>query len=308
MAKTNPSLSWSVIGTLAWFGLRKRPLTAEELAQVLLKQTSSPETIKNILDKDGRVAQQNGFYSLKDDEVRYPTPESLRYYRYKWWRLKLALGLIRHVPFVRMVGVLQTVADRTATEASDIDVLIIAEHGRLYLVRTLITLLLQMAGLRRHGEKITDRVCLSWFASTDHLDMAPITFPPYDILLLFLFAEMIPVLDEGGTYERFVATNGWVKTAIPAYAPRPVSPTPLSPFARWGERVLNGRLGSFLERRLMTWQQKRISENPANPDPDVRIIATESMLKFHEKERRRKDREAWEARMRALGEDPSLIH
>ena len=73
------------------------------------------------------------------------------------------------------------------------------------------------------------------------------------------------------------------------------------------ERLLDNPAGRFIEKRVMSWQRRRIAENPKNPDPYVEIIATESMLKFHEKERRRKDREVWEAEMLKLGEDPELI-
>lgn len=306
MSSSTP-LSWSVIGTLAWFGIRERALTVRETTELLLGRTATEVEVRKVLKEDSRILEHQGFYSLKGDTVHYPTAEATRWYRYKWWRLGAAINLIKHVPFVRMVGALQTVADRTATKKSDIDVFIIIEHGHLYFSRVLITFILQIAGLRRHGKKITDRICLSWYATTEHLDLEPISFKPWDPLLVFLFAEMVPVLDDRGTYGRFVDSNSWINRYLPGYAPKRVSIPEPSWLARAMERVFGGRIGGFIERGLMKWQTKRIAKNPKSDNPDVDIIATDKMLKFHEKEKRRVDREVWEARMKDLGADPALI-
>lgn len=300
-------LEWSVIGTLVWYGYRGRPLTVDELQRLLLKRTATRQELFRFLDKNVSIVKKHGYYSLAEFDVRYPDERSLRWYRYKWWRLGVAVGLLRHIPYVRMVGALQTVADKSATKRSDIDVFIVIKQGRLYLTRTLITGVLQLAGIRRHGNKITDRICLSWFISTDALDLRPITFEPWDPLLAWLFSEMVPVLDTERTYEQFVARNAWISDVIPAYAAKRLRAPEPSRFASIMERALDGRVGSFVERRLMKWQRKRIASRPPSSHPDVEIIATESMLKFHEKERRRLDRERWETKMKELGYDPSLV-
>ncbi len=305
-ARRQADLEWSVFATLAWYGVRGRPLTLPELQRFLLKNTATVEQLKPILH-DARIRHQEGYYFLEANKVRLPTPESLQNYRYKWWRLRLAVSILRHVPYLRMVGALQTMYDRTVVKPHDIDVLVIAKHGRLFTVRTLVTLSLLMAGLWRHGTRIANRIDLSWYATTAHLDMEPITRPPYDPLLVFLFAEMAPVFDEDDTYHEFVRANEWIRNYLPAYDGRPHTAARPSGLARAMERVLAGRTGTALERRLERWQLGRIAENPANPDPDVEIIATAKMLKFHEKERRRKDRETWEQTMQKLSFDPKLV-
>jgi hypothetical protein len=62
-----------------------------------------------------------------------------------------------------------------------------------------------------------------------------------------------------------------------------------------------------LEQRVSAWQQSRIRANQERPGSDVLIVATDRMLKFHEKERRKVYRTEWEDLMRKIGQDPRRI-
>jgi len=319
-----PPLDWSVAGTLAWFNLRGRALSVAELQRLLLRNTASEPELAATLAAMPEVTEQDGLYSLSATTVTFPSATTARYYRHKWRLAQQAANLVRHLPYVRMVSVVNTVADKTAKPRSDIDLFIVIEHGRLYLGRTLITGLLHVFGLRRHGTKIADRICLSWFASTTGMDIEPVTFPPYDLLLAFLFTEQVPLVDSGTTYERFMQQNRWIGEFVPAYESRSFHAKRPSLVSRGLELLLNNRFGQALETRLMHGQRQRIrrkssgaaavdSESVASAEAtnderaDVRIIATERMLKFHEKERRGVYRAEWESLMRRLGYDPLLV-
>lgn len=310
------SLDWSVVATLAWFGVLGRPLTIADLTRLALRERLDETEVTQSLRRLGKVISgRDQYFSLEGSQVRYPTDELERWYRYKWWRVRLAVGMFRWVPFIRLVAVANTLADRTADRDSDIDLFIIIEHGRLYSTRLLITALLQLAGLRRHGNRIANRLCLSFFATTENLDLEPIAFKPYDIYLAYWISEMTPALDEQQSFERFRAANRWVEQLVPRYHEVKHQAPSLSRVARWGERLAGGRLGNFLESRLAGWQRRRIAHKQpetaetveADERGDVRIIATDGMLKFHEKERRRVYREHWETAMRDAGFDPQRI-
>src|SRR5690348_6636397 len=113
---TNPSLEWCVLATLAWFAVLKRPLTVPELSRWLLKRKANQRQIAECLTRLGaQVRQRDGYWTLAGATVHYPDAESDRWFRYKWWRLGLAVKVLKWVPYVRLVAAANTVADRTAT-------------------------------------------------------------------------------------------------------------------------------------------------------------------------------------------------
>ena len=304
------------MGTLAWFSMLNRPLDLDNLHRLLLRHRVTREELEQKVTKLDEVERHGDLVSLKGASVREPDEEMLRWYRYKWWRVRLAVGLLRHVPFVRLVAVANTLADQTTGKNSDIDLFIVIEDGRMYLTRTIITFLLQVTGLRRTNKKIANRFCLSFFVTTESLDLQPVAFAPYDLYLAYWITELVPALDGAQTFERLRAANRWVEHFVPRYHETKFPPRGPSWVSKLAERLLRGRLTDKVEERLMRWQHARIrakapKEEPLPPEPDeradVRVIATDRMLKFHEKERRRVYRARWESEMRRRGYDPELI-
>lgn len=299
-----PPLDWCVAGTLAWFGILGRPLRLPELRRLLLKRTATDAELKAELKKLGdAVVERDGYYSLQGLPVQYPTPESERWFRYKWWRAHLAAGIMRRIPYVRMVAVGNTLADQTSSKDSDIDFFVVAKTGRIFTVRTLTVLAMQLAGLRRHGKKINNRICLTFYATDRHLDLSKVAFAPYDIYLAYWVTELKPVLDAPPTYQRYLKANQWAAGYIPTFGT--VAESDVRP--SWTGKALERVFGGRFEKRMQRYWLGRIDTTPREDHPDVRIIADNTMLKFHEGERRREYREDWEAAMKRFGRNPNLI-
>lgn len=317
-APKGPDLAWSVMGTLAWFSIHKRPLSVPEIRRRLLRNNATEDEIRDTLAVlDTKITEHRGFYSITDTKVRYPDTETDRWYRYKWWRVRLAVSILRLVPYVRLVAIANTVADRTASRDSDIDVFIVVKHGRLYLARTMIAALLLATGLKRHGKKVANRVCITFFVSTEGLDLQSIAFEPYDIYLAYWIHQLVPVLDDGHTHQDVLAANSWINTYLPS-APESSIPTrPPSLTAKLQERLFGTFVGELLEQRLGKWQKARILRKSKAPELEdgasteerehVQIVATDQMLKLHEKERRLLYRQEWEELMKKQGYDPAII-
>lgn len=303
-----PSLEWCVAGTLAWFAVLGRPLTVPEVERLLLRRKANQRQIHQALVTLGSdVRERNGRYTLAAAKVQWPDEQSERWYRHKWRRLRIAVRLIRWLPYVRLVAAANTLADRTATKESDIDVFIVTKHGRMYLTRTLITAVLHIFGLRRHGEKIANRVCLSFFVTDGALDLSAVAFEPYDIYLAYWVAELWPVLETPKTHQNLLAANAWAGRLVPGYDESDAHPSRSSGVARTLERLFDSYFGDWLEQRLAAWQEARIRADQDRRDPDVLIVATDRMLKFHEKERRKAYRSEWEGLMRRAKYDPAEI-
>lgn len=78
------------------------------------------------------------------------------------------------IPGLRLLAVCNSIAMKNAEDDSDIDLFIVTDPRRMWLVRVLVTLTFQILGVRRHGKKTTGRFCLSFFATTQGMDLSAI--------------------------------------------------------------------------------------------------------------------------------------
>ena len=148
--------------------------------------------------------------------------------------------------------------------------------------------------LRRHGRKITDRLCLSFYVSENDLNFSKIKIIDNDIYLVYWIANLFSLYDRG-IYDKFLAQNEWIKNQLPNYLPktgsfwRKIDDHKLSQlsFKIW-EYFLGGSLGDQLEKRLKKIQLFKMSQNNRSlaKENDSRVIISDTMLKFHENDRR----------------------
>jgi hypothetical protein len=208
-----------------------------------------------------------------------------------WDRVYKILPILRRVPFLRMVAVCNNLAFGKVSEKSDIDLFIIAKKGRLFTVRTIITVLLHLFGVRRHGDKVAGRFCLSFFTDDSFLDLSKIAIKD-DIYLAYWIKTMIPVLDDG-IYRKFIADNGWISRYVDESESFPHSRL-LGSFERgFFKFVLNGYWGDFNEWILRWWQLRRALHKTKSASATASLIVNEHILKFHNIDRRAEYRDAW---------------
>jgi len=211
-----------------------------------------------------------------------------------WERVRRYVGILRIVPFLRMVAVCNNLAFGKVDERSDIDLFIVAKRGRLFIVRLFVTFLLHVMGVRRHGDKVAGRFCLSFFVDEDFLDMKGIAIDN-DIYLAFWVRTMVPVIDDGVSGE-FLNANGWVvryfEEDFEMDGSRVVgSGGFLSKIFGW---ILGGWFGDKVEKVLKKWQMGRAKKKALEVDVNVASLVVEDhILKFHNVDRRREYRKKW---------------
>lgn len=211
-----------------------------------------------------------------------------------WLRVKRYLVLLKFVPFLRMVAVCNNLAFSNTNENSDIDLFVIAKKSRLFTVRSFVTLILQILGVRRHGKKIAGRFCLSFFVDDSFLDLSPIAIEN-DVYLKIWIKTLIPVIDDG-VGEVFLKANSWICSDL-----EDVSLTIKKPFFIYKksrlklffEWVLGNIFGDFLESILKKWQQKRARKKMNKIKDSTNILVGDHVLKFHNFDRRREYRRLW---------------
>lgn len=223
-----------------------------------------------------------------------------------WKKVFRYLKFLRMIPFLRMVAVCNNLAFGKTDENSDIDLFVIAEKERLFTARILLTGLLHILGVRRHGNKIAERFCLSFFVDDNNLDLSKIALEN-DIYLAFWIKSMLPVIDDGVS-EDFLKTNDWAKRffekeddfAIDGQMLMSSRKSWLQNFFSW---ILNGMFGCWFEKRMQNWQIKRAKFKARLAGNDASLIVDEHMLKFHNIDRRREYRSAW---IKEYGEESKL--
>lgn len=207
-----------------------------------------------------------------------------------WELVQKYLRFLSFVPFLRFVGVCNNLSFGSVDSKSDIDLFIIAKKNRLFIVRSFVTFLLHILGVRRHGKKVSGRFCLSFFVDDNYLELRKIAIKN-DIYLAFWIKNMQAVIDDGVSVS-FFNLNNWISEFIDedqnfSNYSHLISVNKFSlklkSFFEW---ILNDRFGNFLERILQKWQLRRAKAKMSFADENSKIIVKEHILKFHNLDRR----------------------
>jgi hypothetical protein len=213
----------------------------------------------------------------------------------KYKRTLRAASLLRVVPYIRMIGVCNTLAFDMARREGDMDLFIIAKKNRLYVVRWLVTLLMQVFGFRRHKLKISDRICLSFYVDEEGMDMSRFELDGDDPYLAVWTSRIIPIFSSRGTYEHFWKINEqWISSYLQHPAPydiadrRKLPDTGILVAKRKILEILFWPFVGSLEYFLRAMQRSRLQRGAQR---HVRLTPTgvvidDHTLKFHEEDRR----------------------
>lgn len=329
-----PPLAQAIRATLAYFDQFDFPPTAEEVWRWLTVRLpdrqldlptvsrerveeelrrwvapTSPNPPAPPLEKGGRSWEEHdGFFTLPGRgnivtirKARIPINEK------KWAIARRGVRWLWKVPFIKLVGVCNTVAINNAREESDIDVFIVVAKGKLWTARFFATALMDALRLRRRGTAVQDRICMSFSVTEDALDLRPLLLKDGDDpYMAFWAAQMVPLFDRGGTYARFIAANkDWVREYLPnAFSQTsawigdqrissiPQRGFPAPPY--WRRSKPRG-VYSITERFFRRLQKEKMARNAASVqnEPTTDVVVSDTVLKFHEQDRRREYRERW---------------
>jgi hypothetical protein len=259
---------WLSLAELRRYGWEVELTTAE--VYKTLKQMSAPV----IHDRVRWVGEQG----------QQPTGKGIRLRK----RLARRLWVFRFIPFVRMVGLMNSVAAGCASENSDIDIFVVAKSKRLWTVRLIALTVLTILGWRSRVADKTGRLSMDLFLSEDGLDLSN-SGVPVDYLTAYWVADFTPVI-YAEKFREFWAANRWMKDKLPiAYrSPRQwddeveMRPAVLTKFVEW---LLRGRWGNRVERMSKARQMKKVQKNierfvVVGGAPGL-VLATDTIVKIH---------------------------
>lgn len=290
-------LSDRIISTVKFFDLQDYPLTAFEVWRYLISELSGLkeqldenfeleggasefktvpvhfDTVLGQLDalvESGVLVEVNGFYTFPKRKSSIGT--RLVNYRYgipRERKINRFLSLTKHLPFVRGISLAGSQAMGLQRATSDIDLLIITDPRFMWLGRTFLTIYFQLLGLRRHGKKIANRFCLNhYIAQPREVDAEKNLYKAME------YSKLRAVVYPQITKQFQIANESWIKMFFPNISfDNPVQEAP-SFLQKTVERLLDHRLGLWLENQLGKWQLKRIKQ-------DKYIFVKDDELSFH---------------------------
>lgn len=279
----------AVLTTLAYYDALEYPLTEFEVWKHLIADkgdgTSDAPALGQVaaaidgLVESGATLCINGFIVLPGREALIL--ERIRGEKYAVGKIKRAARLIWRiawVPFIRMIALTGSLSMKRGDHDSDWDLFVVLSKGAIWRGRTLLSLVLQLIGKRRHGRYIENRACLNHFVTDGSLEIAMQDYfsaSEYRFMYTFLGRD---------TERRFELVNRWIARIKPNYQPTEIpnlwlheaSPAVLK------VRALLEQLVSWSgwEGMLSRWQKKKIERNPKSQTPGAFIVANDEALIF----------------------------
>lgn len=308
------SLDQAILKTLAFFDIFDYPLTLVELYKWLYQPDRSYKLLDiiKVLESNNlnqKISSLNGFYFLtgRQEIVR------IRLDRYLIAEHKFAIALrfarwLRWLSFVKMIAVCNNLGYNNATKNSDIDYFIVVDRGRVWLARLAVTLIATVLKIRRHGTKVVDRICLSFYIGQDHLNLSDIALKPTDPYLVYWFATLGPIFDNG-VYQEFFGQNSWLKNYLPNFYQtqlsdrRSVVVGGYIKFSRAIDQVvLQTFIGNWLEKISRLIQIKKLKKylGESLGKSNTNVVISSSILKFHKIDRRQTYSQAWQQKLTSL--------
>src|SRR5262249_42383632 len=139
---------------------------------------------------------------------------------------------------------------------SDIDLLVITDPRYMWLARTLLTAYAQIAGVRRHGNLIADRVCLNHYVAGPHL----ITHIR-NLYTASEYAKLRPIYNPEAVWQFQHENISWIAELFPnqksILATKP-DRSKGSKLQHWLEWLIHHSFGRVLEKALGDLQAQRI--------------------------------------------------
>ena len=131
-----------------------------------------------------------------------PTKVELDFYK----KAEKYINYIKWIPGIKMIWIWNSIAMNCSNKESDIDLYIVSENNRMWIVRIFTTFIFQILWVRKTPKNHAWRFCLSFFSTIDWMDFSSFKIEN-DIYLYFWIIYFKPLLDKDNTYDLFLEKN-----------------------------------------------------------------------------------------------------
>ena len=199
----------AILQTLAFFDIFGRPLTLEEIWKYLYKLKASQLQVLiglEYLQKKLKINKKNHYYFLNRQPLIIAEFEKRKLVcQRNWQKVKWVIRLLRFIPFVKNISIINSLAFGTSNENSDIDILMITKKNRLWTTRALVILLLEIIGQNKNKWYQAGKFCLGFAFDESRLNLKAIK-KEYPEHFGYWLATLTPFYDRG-IYQELIKAN-----------------------------------------------------------------------------------------------------
>ncbi len=301
----------SILKTLAYFDLFEYPLTTFEVWQWFWSPIDSfhelggeppsladIDTALNDLLRSGRLEMKEGFWFLSGKAAHVETRRARhRLSIMKLARAKRLIRLFSWLPSIEGVAICNSLGIHNATAKSDIDVFVITSRGAIWSTRLFAAGIMALLGQRPTATHTADTICLSFFVSTEAMNLEGLKKMNGDPYFTFWLTQLLPIVGRKKIWQEFWEANRWVQKTLPNALPyQTQSPNFYKEKSRSRAQLLRRvePLAKFFQRRRMP----KLVRDHIGEGGDV--VLSDQILKFHTNDRREEYRLRWEEHVNAL--------
>lgn len=191
------------------------------------------------------------------------------------------------IPWILFVGIGNSLSMNACHKDSDIDLFIITEKKRLWLVRFLSTLYFFIIWQRKTKNQHSGKFCLSFFITEEAINFEKIALED-DMYLYFRILYMKPIIDINHTYERFVDENK--KWCDFSHFEKILEANKNSIFIKKRRKNKNSKIGNICEKILKKILLPKTEKSFHDLWKPFGVIINDTMLKFHDTDKRKEIR------------------
>ena len=292
------NLEKAIVSTLVYHDLLDRPLTSLEILKYLdktfLESSPSLSKLQTILEESQKLknilGQKKGFYFIKGRHKIIETRITRQKLAdQKWKKIRKISKLFQILPYLRLIGITGSLTLNNTREESDLDLLLITKTGRIWTSRALTAGLVSLIGKKRHRQITKDKICLNCYLSQESLEIKP-EIKPHDLHAAYEYFRLMPLLEtKPGCFQNFKKANTWLANHFFSYNSESQKNNlktvqinkSLDLFRRFFEKILDTKIGDFLEKKLGQWQKNKIAKGLKYPQADDQIVFSDQCLMFH---------------------------
>ncbi|HLD28069.1 MAG TPA: hypothetical protein VJB67_00460 [Patescibacteria group bacterium] len=300
------NLEKSILRVVCFFDNFDHPLTLIKIYKWLDEKYDITNVSRALrLDQLGRyVDSSQGFYFLRGRQEiisSYLRNYSLADQKYK--KALRVINILKYFPWIKAVAVYSSLSYSNANRESDIDLFIVSSPRRLWSGRFFISLFLKFFGLRPTSQRQRDKICISFLADEDSLDLSFLVGHSHDLNYIYGTSQFVFLYDAGGVATKFFSQNSWIGDQLPNWFAYSVN---LRRRASSGlffvKNLSESVLGIFPEQLFRRFQLRILSPKlqSINKIADNRVIISSGLIKLHEHNKSLKFQQIYQEKLSQL--------
>jgi hypothetical protein len=289
----------ALIETMTFFDVFDFALTREELCDYMLYRRWKLNELHNFANHEEFIVETHShvYFRGRSHTKKVRKEKELRA-RKLYKKAKRFVKYMQTLPFVRSVSLCNSLSFYDAEKDSDIDLFIITEKNRLFTARAFCWLFTQILGIRRHGDKIKARFCLSFMVSRDSMNLNTIKLKD-DIYLLFWIRLLRPLTGQS-VYREFIKENSWIRDYFDYEIDQQKhligQKKSFVKMQKIFEFPLKNIFGNLVESFFKKIQKRRARKKAEKLQNASGTVISDGMLKFHDIDMRETISSLWKKR------------